>query len=165
MCANPDSPRNHELPQTQVLQAQGVDKTVLHEARPDIHLVVDAVGLLLLEIVWEHSLRHRLLKVQVRRDAFRDARDAVLEQPAPMVYGAQPNVEAGPVRGDPLADAGAERGEMIQQALDLGPQEGDNPDLVARVERAFDLGAAVVDPISEVLEGRQGLGPPRGLDT
>ena len=81
-----------------------------------------------------------------------------------MVDGAQPNVEAGPVRGDPLADAGAERGEMIQQALDLGPQEGDNPDLVARVERAFDLGDAVVDPISELVQGRQGLRLARGLD-
>ena len=164
MGADRDPACDHELPQTQILQAQGVDATVLQEAGPDIHLVVDAVGLLLLEIVREHPLRRLLLEIQVRRDTLRDAGDAVLEQPAPMVDGAEPSVEAGAVCRDPVADAGAERAEMIQEALDLGPQEGDDPDLVARVERSFDLGGAGVDPVGELVQGRQEPHLARGLD-
>src|SRR5215831_12894179 len=113
--------RDHQLPQAKVLQAQGVRAPVFQEARPHVDLVVDAIGLLLLEIVREHPLRRLILEVQVGGGAFGDPGDALLEQPAAMVHGTEPSVEALPVGRNPVAGHGTERSEMIQQALDLSP--------------------------------------------
>ena len=118
--------RDHELPQTQVLQAEGVDAAVLQQRRADVDLIVDAVGLLLLEVVREHRLCGLLLELQVREMLSAMGGDALLEHPAPVVHGADAGVEAGPVGGDLLPDAGAERAEMIEEALHLRPQERDD---------------------------------------
>src|SRR4029077_9898975 len=66
--------------------------------------------------------------------------------------------------GDPLPDAGAERAEMIEETLDLGPQERDDSDLVARMEAVFDLGRAAVDPVRELVQSRCGPRLGRALD-
>ena len=164
MGADRDPARDHELPQAQVLQAQRVDAAVLQEAGADVHLVVDAVRLLLLEVVREHALRRLLLEVEVRRDA--SAMPVTLSSNSRRRWYTVPSRASRPP-GTRRSARGRRRpnvAEMIQQALDLGPQERDDPDLVARVERALDLGGAVVDPVGELVQRRQGPRLARGLD-
>src|SRR5215470_3780751 len=155
---------HHQLPEPEVLQAQGIRTPVFQEARPYVDLVVDAIGLLLLEIVREHPLRCLFLEVQVRGDALGDPRDALLEQAAAVVHGTEPNVETLPVGRDPFAGPGAKGPEMIQQALNLAAEEGDDPDFVARGQCALDLRRPMIDPVRELVECRQGSRFPRALD-
>src|SRR5215469_7289896 len=155
---------DHQLPEPEVLQAEGIRTPVFQQARPHVDLVVDTIGLLLLEIVREHPLRGLLLEVQVRGDALGDPRDALLEQAAPVVHATEPTVETLPVDGDPLAGPGAKGPEMIQQALNLGPEEGDDPDLVARGQCALDLRRPMIDPVRELIERGQGSRFPRALE-
>src|SRR4029450_1310712 len=71
--AHGDAAREHELPEPQILEADGVEAAVLEQARADVDLVVHAVGLLLLEVVREHGLRRQLLVVEVRGDRLGNA--------------------------------------------------------------------------------------------
>src|SRR5256885_602181 len=80
--ARGDAAQDHELPDAQALEIERVEATILDERAADVDLVVDAVGLLLLEVVREDVLRRLLLEIEVRGDHVRDARDAVFEDPA-----------------------------------------------------------------------------------
>jgi len=53
---------------------------------------------------------------------------------------------------------------MIEETLDLGPQERDDPDLVARIQPTLDLGRAAVDPERELVQRRSGPRLARALD-
>src|SRR5947208_11860517 len=110
--ARGDAAHDHELPDAQALEIERVEATVLDERTADVDLVVDAVGLLLLEVVREDVLRCLLLEVEIRGDRVADARDALLEHAALAVDGTEPRVEARAVRRDLLAYSVAERPEM-----------------------------------------------------
>src|SRR5215470_13781771 len=155
---------HHQLPEPEVLQAQGIRTPVFQETRPDVDLVVDTIGLLLLEIVREHPLRCLFLQVQVRGGALGDPRHALLEQAAAVVDGTESTIETLPVRRDPFAGPGAKGPEMIQQALNLAAEESDDPDFVAGGQGALDLRRPMIDPVRELIEGRQGSRFSRALD-
>ena len=53
---------------------------------------------------------------------------------------------------------------MIEKTLDLGPQERDDPDLVARIQTTLDLGRAAVDPERELVQRRSVPRLARALD-
>src|SRR6266542_7007924 len=155
MGADRDPAREHELPHAQVLQADRVESAVLQQAGADVHLVIDPIRLLLLEVVREHLLGGLFLPVQQGRYGLRDARHAVLEEPALAVDGAQARIERAPIRLDAGAHLAAELAEVVEQALDMRAQEGDDPHLVARVEIALDLGDVLVDAVAELVERGQ----------
>src|SRR6266542_2828702 len=119
MGADRDPAREHELPHAQVLQADRVESAVLQQAGADVHLVIDPIRLLLLEVVREHLLGGLFLPVQQGRYGLRDARDAVLEEPALAVDGAQARIERAPIRLDAGAHLAAEVAEVVEQALDM----------------------------------------------
>src|SRR5207244_12664437 len=123
--AHGDAAREHELPETQSLEADGVEAAVLEQARADVDLVVEAVGLLLLEVVREHGLRGQLLAVEVRGDRLGDASDALLEELSTAVDYAEPRFERAAVQLDPCANVSAERAQVIEQALDVRAQAPD----------------------------------------
>ena len=133
--AQRDAARHHELPQPEIPETQRIEPAVFLERWPDVDLVVDAVGLLLLEVVRRHALRRLLLEVEVRRHRLRDPRDALLEPPPLGVHGAEPRIERGAVGLDALAHrAGPNDVQVLEQRLDFGAEERGDADLVARSE-------------------------------
>src|SRR4029453_623794 len=76
MGAQGDAACEYELPEPQILEADGVEAAVLEQARADVDLIVPAVGLQHLEVVREHGLRGQLLAVEVRGDRLGEASDA-----------------------------------------------------------------------------------------
>src|SRR5882724_5060094 len=129
--ARGDAAHDHELPEAQALEIDRVEAPVLDERAADVDLVVDAVGLLLLEVVREDVLRRLLLEIEIRGDRVADARDALFEHAALAVDGTEPRVEARAVRRDLLAYGVAERPEMLEERLHLRAQERDDAHLVA----------------------------------
>src|SRR5207302_4886886 len=150
-----DAAREHELPEPQILEADGVEAAVLEQARADVDLVVHAVGLLLLEVVREHRLRGQLLAVEVRGDCLGNATDALLEELSPAVDYAEPRVQRAAVQLDSCAHVGAERAQLVEQALDVRAQEPNDADLVTGVEGSLDLRDPLVDAVAELVERRE----------
>src|SRR5437667_10802052 len=159
-----DTAGDHELPEPEALEVERIEAAVLDERGADVHLVVDAVGLLLLEVVRKHPLSRLLLEVEVRGDRVGDPRHALLEQLSPRVDRAEARVERGAIGFDPLPDRRAEPLEMIEEALDVGPEERDNADLVARIQVLLDLGRVLVHPVEQLVERGQPLRRVGGLD-
>ncbi len=52
---------------------------------------------------------------------------------------------------------------MRQERLDVLTQEGENRDLVARVQIPLDLGQELVDAVTKLVENRQGLDGARSI--
>src|SRR3989441_1798914 len=63
-----DAAHDHELPEPEILQIQGIEPAVLHQRGTDVDLVIDPVRLLLLEVVREHPLGGLFLEIQVRSE-------------------------------------------------------------------------------------------------
>src|SRR2546422_7187834 len=155
--AHGDAAREHELPEPQILEADGVEAAVLEQARADVDLVVHAVGLLLLEVVREHGLRGQLLAVEVRGDRLGDASDALLEELSPAVDYAESRVQCAAGQRDPRAHVGAGLAQLVEQALDVRAQEPHEAGLVTGVEAPVDLCDALVDAEAELVERRERL--------
>src|SRR5262249_48985734 len=86
------------------------------------------------------------------------------DRPPPPVAGPQPRIEGAPIGLDPGANLAAEPAEVLEQALDLSAQEADDPDLVARVQAALDLGDVLGDAVTELVERGEKPGLAGGLD-
>ena len=150
-----DAAGDHELPEPQVLEIQRIEGAVLEQRAAGIDAVIHAVGLLLLEVVGAHGLGGLILEVDVPGDGLRDERHALVELPTLGVDGADPGIDGAPVRLDALADGGAEGLEMIEEGLDVGPEEADDRHLVARAEAHLAVGDVGVDAVGELVEDGQ----------
>ena len=155
--------RDHELPEPEGFQIERIEASVLHERCPDVDLVVDAVGLLLLEVVRVHRLGGLLLEVEVGRDRLGDAGHALLEEPPPRVDRAELRVERGAVGRHPLAHRHAELLEGVELTLDVGAEETDDPDLVTRSQVLLDPGDVLVQTVAQLVERGEVAGLVRGL--
>ena len=89
---------------------------------------------------------------------------ALFEHPALPVHHAQARVQGSPVGLDPLAHGRAELLEVVEQAFDIRPEEGDDPQLVARVQAAFHLGGVLADPVDQLVQRRERPRLARRLD-
>ncbi len=115
----------------------------------DVDLVVDAVRLLLLEVVREHRLRGLLLEVEVRRDALGDAGHALLEQPAPVGTRCR---SARRARRDRPRSARARRGRTSprwsNRLSTCARRNAMIPTSSPELRLALDLGDALVDAVA-----------------
>ena len=162
--AGSDAADHHELPQPQILEVERVEAAVLHQRGADVDLVIDAVGLLLLEVVGIHGLGGLVLEVEAGGDRLGDAGDAVLEHLAALVDDSTLGIECGAVRLDPLLHFGAESLQVVEHRFDVGPQASGDADLGAGRQLAFHLGDGLLDPIEQLVERGQLPGAVSGLD-